>query len=389
MTPAIPAATDPAFTEEQHQLRTVAREFLTKRCPESETRRVMDTEAGVDLDVWAQLAVELGLCGLAVPETYGGSGGTFADVAVVLEELGRSLACLPYFSSVVLAQSLLLCAGDEAAAACWLPELASGVTRGAVACTEEGARWDKEAATTTAERVDGRWMVSGSRNFVIDGHTADVLFLAARTGTGTSLFAIDAAAQGLTRTPLPAMDFTRKQARLDLADVPAQLVGQEDRGWPVLTRVLELAALGLSVESLGGAQTVLDMSVEHAKTRVQFGRPIGSFQAIKHRCADALVEIELARSAVYYALTGLDGPADARAFAASLAKATGPDAFFEAAAATIQVHGGIGFTWEHPAHLYFRRAKTSQLMFGDSILHREKLGHFLSEYEGDVASPLS
>jgi len=367
-------AADPSFSDEQNQLREVVREFLAARSPESEVRRLMSTETGFDHGVWKQFAVELGLCGLAVPESHGGAGGTFVEVGIVLEELGRTLGCLPYLSSVVLAQSLLLAAEDEEAAARWLPGLASGATTGTVACAEEGARWDEAAVKGCARHTNRGWLVSGSRNFVIDGHTADVIFMAARTGAGTSLFAIDATADELTRTPLNTVDLTRKQAQLDFVDVPGQLVGKDGHGWTVLARVLDLAAVALSVESVGGAQVVLDMSVEYAKNRVQFGRPIGSFQAIKHRCADTLVEVELARSAAYYALAAT---AHELPLAASMAKASGPDAYFEAAAANIQIHGGIGFTWEHPAHLYFRRAKTNQLQFGDSILHRERLGHHL------------
>jgi alkylation response protein AidB-like acyl-CoA dehydrogenase len=377
MVPTRVVAADASFTDEQNQLREVVREFLAERSPEFEVRQCMSTETGFDDGLWKQFASELGLCGLAVPERHGGAGGSFVEVGIVFEELGRALACLPYLSSVVLAQSLLLAAEDEDAAARWLPDLASGAIRGTVACTEEGARWDESAITTSARRENGCWLVTGSRNFVIDGHTADVIFMAARTEVGTSVFAIDGAADGLTRTPLITLDQTRKQARLDLVDVPGRLIGQDGLGWTVLSRVLHLAAVGLSLESVGGAEVVLDMSVEYAKARVQFGRPIGSFQAIKHRCADTLVEVELARSAAYHALaatadTSLDLPV-----AASLAKATGPDAYFKAAAGNIQIHGGIGFTWEHPAHLYFRRAKTNQSLFGDSILHRERLGVLL------------
>jgi alkylation response protein AidB-like acyl-CoA dehydrogenase len=209
--------------------------------------------------------------------------------------------------------------------------------------------------------------------FVIDGHTAQLILVAARTGSDVSLFAVDGSAAGLTRTPLSTMDQTRKQARLEFSGVPARLVGAEGQGWPVLVKALDLAAVALAAEQVGGAQKVLEMSVEYAKVRVQFGRPIGSFQAIKHKCADMLLEVESAKSAAYYAGWAAAEDNDELPVVASLAKAYCSDAYFHAAAENIQIHGGIGFTWEHPAHLYFKRAKSSELMLGDPTYHREQL----------------
>ncbi|CAB4853161.1 unannotated protein [freshwater metagenome] len=209
--------------------------------------------------------------------------------------------------------------------------------------------------------------------FVLDGHTADLVIVAARTGKGVSLFAVEGGAAGLTRTALSTMDQTRKQAKLEFANVAGTLIGTEGEGWTVLSRVLDLAAVGLAAEQVGGAQKVLEMAVEYAKVRVQFGRPIGSFQAIKHKCADMLLEVESAKSAAYYGMWCAAELNDELPSVASLAKAYCSEAYFHATAENIQIHGGIGFTWEHPAHLYFKRAKSSELLFGDPTYHRELL----------------
>ena len=208
---------------------------------------------------------------------------------------------------------------------------------------------------------------------MLDGATAGLILVAARTDKGVSLFAVEGDAAGLTRTPLNTMDQTRKQAKLEFADTPARLIGTEGGGWDTLSTVLDLAAVGLSAEEVGGAQKVLEMSVEYAKVRIQFGRPIGSFQAIKHKCADMLLEVESAKSAAYYGMWCAAEMNDELPSVASLAKAYCSEAYFHAAAENIQIHGGIGFTWEHPAHLYFKRAKSSELLFGDPTYHRELL----------------
>jgi alkylation response protein AidB-like acyl-CoA dehydrogenase len=208
---------------------------------------------------------------------------------------------------------------------------------------------------------------------VIDGHTANLLVVAARTDKGVSLFTVDADASGITKTPLSTMDQTRKQAKLDFDNTPATLLGEQGKGWDVLSTVLDLAAVGLAAEQVGGAQFVLEMAVQYAKDRVQFGRPIGSFQAIKHKCADMLLEVESAKSAAYYAMWCAAEMNEELPSVASLAKAYCSEAYFHATAENIQIHGGIGFTWEHPAHLYFKRAKSSELLFGDPTYHRELL----------------
>jgi alkylation response protein AidB-like acyl-CoA dehydrogenase len=362
-----------AFNEEQEELRRTVRQFLEAKSPESAVREQMDTEAGFDAAVWSQMGEQLGLQGLVIPEEYGGSGYSFIELVVVLEEMGRALLCAPFFSSAVLAAQTLIHSGDDTAKGEYLPGIASGETIATLAFTEENGRWDEEGITATATQDGDAWKVNGTKMYVLDGHTATLLLVAARTGAGVSLFAVDPTASGVTRTALATMDQTRKQARVELADAPARLIGADGQGWTVLERVLDLAAVALAAEQVGGAQLCLEMAVQYAKDRVQFGRPIGSFQAIKHKCADMLLEVESAKSAAYYAGWCAAELNDELPSVASLAKAYCSEAYFHAAAENIQIHGGIGFTWEHPAHLYFKRAKSSELLFGDPTYHRELL----------------
>ena len=362
-----------AFSEEQEELRRFVRQFLEDKSPESAVREQMDTEKGYDDAVWNQMAEQLGLQGLIIPEEYGGSGFSYIELIVVLEEMGRALLCAPFFSSVVLAANALIHSGDEEAKAALLPGIAGGETVAALAFTEENGRWDESGITVEATADGDGWRISGTKMFVIDGHTADVVLVAARTASGVSLFWCPSDADGLTSTALSTMDQTRKQARLDFDNTPVTLIGAEGGGWAVLERVLDLAAVALAAEQVGGAQMCLDMSVQYAKDRVQFGRPIGSFQAIKHKCADMLLEVESAKSAAYYAGWCASELNDELPSVASLAKAYCSEAYFHASAENIQIHGGIGFTWEHPAHLYFKRAKSSELLFGDPTYHRELL----------------
>ena len=362
-----------AFTDEQEQLRDFVRSFLEEKSPESAVREQMDTEQGFDPDVWAQMSEQMGLPALTIPEAYGGQGFTRIEQVVVLEEMGRSLLCAPYFSSAVMAANALMLCGDEAAKQAHLPQIASGETRGTLAFTEQNGRWDEPGITMAATADNGSWSLDGVKMYVLDGHTADLVVVAARTAGGVSLFTVDPDADGLTRTALSTMDQTRKQAKLTFEGVEATLIGEEGQGWPVLEAALDLAAVALAAEQVGGAQRCLDMSVEYAKVRVQFGRPIGSFQAIKHKCADMLLEVESAKSAAYYAGWCAAEMNDELPQVASLAKSYCSEAYFHAAAENIQIHGGIGFTWEHPAHLYFKRAKSSELLFGDPTYHRELL----------------
>jgi alkylation response protein AidB-like acyl-CoA dehydrogenase len=362
-----------AFSEEQEELRRSVRRFLDDKSPISEVRRLMETTEGYDPAVWAQMGSQLGLQGLAVPEEHGGSGFTYVELIVVLEEMGRSLLCAPYFSTVALAANAILSSGDDGAKKELLPGVASGDTIATLAFTEDNGRWDEGGITTAASRAGDGWTLDGHKMFVLDGHVANLIVVAARTSAGLSLFAVEENAPGLTRTPLATMDQTRKQARLELSGTPGRLIGADGGASAALSRTLDLAAVALAAEQVGGAQRCLDMSVEYAKERVQFGRPIGSFQAIKHKCADMLLEVESAKSAAYYAGWAAAEASDELPVVASLAKAYCSDAYFHAAAENIQIHGGIGFTWEHDAHLYFKRAKSSELLLGDPTYHRELL----------------
>lgn len=362
-----------AFTEEQEELRSTVRAFLESKSSEEAVREQMETEAGFDAAVWSQMAEQMGLQGLHIPEEYGGSGFGYVELGIVLEEMGRALLCAPFFSSVVLAANTLLQSGDDAAKAEYLPGIASGETIATLAYTEPSGKWDESGIEMVATASGDGYTLSGTKMFVIDGHTANLIIVAARVDGAVSLFAVAGDAAGLTRTALSTMDQTRKQAKLEFDGTPAKLIGEVGKGWDVLSTVLDLAAVALAAEQVGGAQFTLEMAVQYAKDRVQFGRPIGSFQAIKHKCADMLLEVESAKSAAYYGLWCASEMNDELPSVASLAKAYCSEAYFHATAENIQIHGGIGFTWEHPAHLYFKRAKSSELMFGDPTYHREQL----------------
>jgi alkylation response protein AidB-like acyl-CoA dehydrogenase len=364
---------DPIFGAEHEELRKAVRRFLEHRSPESEVRRLMDTAAGYDRAVWSQMADQLGLQGLIIPEQFGGSGYGYLELVVVLEEMGRALLCAPYFSTVVMAANLLMASGDDDAKQDYLPGIASGSVIATVALAEDAGRWDEAGVTLEAKRGRGSWTLTGEKLFVFDGHTADVVLAAARTRGGVSVFAVGKGAAGFSATPMLTMDQTRKQARLTFCSTPARLIGREGGGWPAIATMLDLAAVALAAEQAGGAQKVLEMAVEYARFRVQFGRPIGSFQAIKHTCADMLLDVESAKSAAYYAGRAAAAGDEELPVLASLAKSCCSEAYSRAAAGSIQVHGGIGFTWEHPAHLYFKRAKSSELLLGDPHYHRELL----------------
>ena len=362
-----------AFTEEQEQLRGFVRQFLEEKSPEAQVRAVMETESGYDEAVWSQMAEQMGLQGLAIPEEYGGQGFGWVELGIVLEEMGRALLCAPFFSTAVLATSALLHAGDADAASEYLPAIASGELIATVAFTEENGAWDETGVTATATKDGDAWKLDGAKHYVLDGHIADLLIVAARTDAGVSLFAVDGDAAGLTRTQLSTMDQTRRQAKIELSAAPGRLIGTDGQGWATLSAMLERAAVGLAAEQVGGAELAMEMAVEYAKDRKQFGRPIGSFQAIKHKCADMLLEVESAKSAAYYAAWCAAQSNDELPAMASLAKSYCSEAFFRAASENIQIHGGIGFTWEHPAHLYFKRAKSSELLFGNPTYHRALL----------------
>jgi alkylation response protein AidB-like acyl-CoA dehydrogenase len=364
------------LTDELLELRRTVRDFLAAVSPEVEVRRLMDTPEGHDRAVWGRLCTELGLAGLAVPEEYGGSGCGPVEVGVVMEELGASLACLPYLSTAVLATTALLLSGDEAACKELLPGLVAGELLAAVAVAEESGRWEQDEIRTTAAQVSEGWQLTGEKLFVVDGCSADLLLVLARQEAGElSLFAV--AGGSVRREPMTTLDPTRKQARLVLDGTPARLLGDEGGGARLLPELLDRAIVCLAAEQVGGAQRCLDLAVEHAKTRVQFGRPIGSFQAIKHRCADVLVELSGARSAACYGLWAAAEAPGELPVAAGLAAMWASDAYVFAAGENVHIHGGMGFTWEHAAHLYFRRARSSQLLLGDPVGHRERLARQL------------
>jgi alkylation response protein AidB-like acyl-CoA dehydrogenase len=370
------------FTDEQNQLAAGLRRFLQDKSPSAEVRRLMQTEAGYDPKTWAQLAGQLGLQGLVIPEKYGGAGAG----PVACEEMGRALLCAPFFATAVLAVHALLASGDQAAAEEFLPGIAEGTTIATLAVPEDDGAWTTEGMATRARRSGDGYLLDGRKSFVLDGHLADVILVAAQADAGPSLFAVRGDAAGLTRRPLTTLDLTRKQAALELDEVPARLVGAEGSAADVIARTLRLAVVALAAEQVGGAQRCLDMSVEYAKIRMQFGRPIGSFQAIKHMCADMLLEVESARSAAYYAAWAAQDESDELPLVSSLAKACCSEAYFRAAADNIQIHGGIGFTWEHDAHLYYRRAKSTEVMLGTPSEHREiAAGYLIDEAAGPAA----
>jgi alkylation response protein AidB-like acyl-CoA dehydrogenase len=373
---------DFAFSEEQEMLRASARDFLARECPPAYVRRMMEADDAWDQGLWRKLA-ELGWTGLGIPEAYGGVG-TFLDLVVVLEEAGRGLLPGPFFSTMALAVPALLEAGTEAQRRQVLSAIAAGDARATVALTEPEGRWDAEGVSLAATRSGDGWRLDGVKLFVPDAGVADHLVVAGRTRPGgedgVTLFLVSGRPAGTTVSPLTTLDMTRRwyEVRFEGVELPADAVmGEVDRGWAPLRRALDWAAAGLCAEMVGGAQHVLDASVAYAKTRQQFGKPIGIYQAVSHRLADMLLETESARSATYYAAWAVDADAPDRSLATSMAKAYTSDAYRRAAGGGIQVHGGIGFTWEHDMHLYFRRAKASEVTLGDATFHRELVAQAL------------
>jgi len=364
---------DFALDDDQVTLQEVLREFMTERSPESAVRAQMEDPAGYDRPLWDLMASQLGLHGLAIPEEYGGGGFSFFELGLALEEMGRALAVSPFFASCVMAAPLLLALDDETARKDLLPGIASGATIATVALAEDSGSWRPDDVTARASSQDGVWRLDGHKSFVLDGAVADVLLVVAQTGSGLAVLAVDADAPGLGRTPLPTMDQTRKQARITFESTPGRMLGTGDGARDAIAAMLDASAVALAAEALGGTGKVLEMSVDYAKVREQFGRPIGSFQAIKHKCASMLVDLESSRSAVYYALWATASGHPDAVVVAPLTKAYCVDTYLHAAGENIQIHGGIGFTWEHPAHLYLKRAKSSQLLLGDSDYHRQQL----------------
>jgi alkylation response protein AidB-like acyl-CoA dehydrogenase len=369
---------DFGFSEEQEMLRKSARDFLAKESPMTYVRQMMDDDRGFRDDQWKKMA-ELGWLGLILPEEHGGAGLDFVDMIVVLEEMGRVVLPGPFFSTAILGGVALVDGGSAAQKQEFLPRLASGDLRVTLAQLEPSGRWDADGIQLEAKAAGGGYRLSGTKLFVPDAHTSDLLIVAGRApgskGTeGLSLFLVDAKAPGVTMTLLKTMDQTRKLCEVVLKDVavPAERVlGKPGEGWKRLDRIVDRGKVGLCAEMCGGAQKVLDMSVEYAKVREQFGRPIGSFQAIQHKCANMLVEVESSKSAAYYAAWAVANDVAEAPLAAAMAKAYCSDAYRHTAGEGIQIHGGIGFTWEHDMHIYFKRAKSSEVTFGDATWNRE------------------
>jgi alkylation response protein AidB-like acyl-CoA dehydrogenase len=377
---------DFGFSQEQEMLRATARKFFENECPSTFVRERMAEPAGVTDDFWAKLA-EQGWLGLVYPEQYGGAGLGFVDLTVLMEEMGRVVMPGPFFATTVLAGLTILETGSAAQKEQWLTRIAAGQAKATLAWTEPSARWDAAGVTATARAAGGGWVLSGTKLFVPDAHLADVLVVVARTTEGAraedgvSLFLVPRATAGLEVKLLPTMDQTRKLCEVGLRDarLPGDaLLGPRDGGWAPLTRVIERATVALCAEMCGGAQRVLEMTTEYAKIRVAFGKPIGSYQGVKHRAADMLVDVENAKSLTYYAAWAVDEHAPEAPLAASMAKAYVSDAFRKVSGGGIQLHGGIGFTWEHDLHLYFKRAKSSEFTFGDATYHRERVAQLIS-----------
>ncbi len=372
-------AMDFVFTPEQLMLRDAARDFLESKAPLGTTRGSVEEGAGFDEPLWKEMA-QLGWQGMGIPEAYGGSGFSFRELAIVIEETGRCLLPAPFLSSVVLAASALLRSGSEEQKQLYLPAIAGGDMVAAVAWMES-QDWHPEDPQTTATETGGAIVLEGVKSYVIEGTLADTFLVSARSPTSdVALYLVERDAPGLAVRPLPTLDLTRPLAEITLDGVavsPDRRLGTPGSGVEALRHVIMLGAVALAYESVGGAEVCLDMAVDYAKDRIQFGRPIGSFQAVKHRCADMLVQVDVARSAAQHAGWAAAWDASELPVAAAVAKSACSDAYFFVAAETIQIHGGIGFTWEHDAHLYFKRAKANRLLFGDPAQWRSRLADLI------------
>ncbi len=377
---------DIGFTEEQELLRETARKFLEDECDSRFVRERMATAAAVTDGFWQKLATQ-GWLGGVYPEEDGGSGLGLVDLVVLMEEMGRRVMPGPFFSTVLLGGAAIAEAGSPAQRGEWLPRIAAGEKKAALAWTEPQLRWDAAGVMLQAREAAGGFTLSGTKLFVGDAHLADILVVAARIRDGStmedgvSLFLMPREAPGLTVSVMPTIDTTRKlcEVRLDNVALPgAALLGEMHQGWAPLARVAARATVALCAEMCGGAQQVLDMTVDYAKLRVTFGKPIGSYQGVKHQAADMLVAIENAKSLTYYAAWAVDEGAAEAPLAVAMAKAAASDMARKVAGAGIQLHGGIGMTWEHDLQLYFKRAKASEVMFGDAAWHREQVARLFS-----------
>jgi alkylation response protein AidB-like acyl-CoA dehydrogenase len=372
---------DFGFTQEQTMLRDLVRELLQEKCSTRAVRQVMETPEGYDPSLWSQLA-EMGLPGLAIPTEHGGQGLGMVELALVLEEMGRAVYPGPFFATVVLAGTALASAGSEQQMAEHVPAIAAGQRKATVAWLEHGLDWHPRGIALPARRDGDGWVLDGAKQFVPFADAADLILVAARTRSaddpreGITVFAVDRRAPGLEVRPVQTMDLTARDATVTLGGVRVgsdAVVGQVDQGWSVLDPTLQRAAVAACAEMLGCARISLEKSVEYSKTREQFGQPIGSFQAIKHTCAEMLMDVETSHGATYYAAWAQDARVPDARLAASSAKAFVSEAARRVCGSAIQVHGGIGFTWEYDLHLWFKRAKHLEPFYGDADFHRQQV----------------
>jgi len=355
----------PALTTEQRDLTEAVTDLMAKRSPEAEVRRLMATDTGYDPAVWAELAA-MGLLGLAIPEEFGGSGAGAVEVGLVMEAMGRALLCAPYLSTAVLTTALLGALGDSREQTDVLPRIAAGELITTVAFAEPGSARPPLSSKTVAQSAGFDWQLSGTKTYVLDAHLAGRMYVLA----DDAVFAVDPGSVEIS--VLSTVDQTRKLGQVVFRDTPARLVGTLEGGVAALEQALDVASVALLGEQAGGAMCAMRMAADYAKTRFQFGRAIGSFQSVKHMCADMLLEAESALSAARHVAAAFDAGDPGRFTDLAAAQAYCSEAFVTVAANNIQVHGGIGFTWEHPAHLYLRRARTDAELFGDPVWHRER-----------------
>ncbi len=355
----------------------MARAFLSEVSGSEQVRAAMTSELGYDPEVWKRVGAELGWPAVTIPEAYGGLGLGEVELVALMETMGEAVFCAPFFASVALGANAILAAGSEAQKQALLPDLAEGVSTATLALAEGGGGWAAEDVGATFRPDGDELVLSGTKRHVVDGHSADLVVVAVReegsaSRDGVSLVALPGDTPGLERRALPTLDQTRRLAEIRLDGVRVPAAARLDAGdADALGAILQRAAVALAAEQVGGAQRCLEMAVAYSKERVQYGRPIGAFQAIKHKCADMMVKIESARSAVYYAACVAAEGGEALPLAASMAKAAASDAYFFAAGTTLQIFGGVGFTWEYDVHLYFKRARSSASLLGDAAHHRE------------------
>jgi alkylation response protein AidB-like acyl-CoA dehydrogenase len=370
----VPGLDDLTPDPDAEALRASVRQLLTEHSPEVRVRELMETGDGHDPGLWRRMATGIGLQSLLVPEVYGGAGASPRELFTVAEELGAALYPGPFLASAVLATSALLALADDSANQRLLPGLAAGARIATLAVAERGNSWRADEVQADATPDGAGWRISGHKGWVLDGHLTDVLLVAARTGSGVSLFEVAGDATGVTRTLRSTLDQTRRLAEVQLTDAPATLIGEAGGAGPAIDAAVDLGCLAIAAEQLGGARRCLEQTVAYGKARTQFGRPIGSFQAVKHRCADMLVHVERATSALRYAGCSAATRGDEElAVLAPLVKATCSETYLFVAGQCIQLHGGIGFAWEHAAHLHLKRAQFDATLLGDVRTQRELL----------------